>query len=91
MSVPASMLPDALLPLDELLSATREIVDQDLKPLTVKIDLEGLYPEEVLQPDRIGSVYAADVQIFRDDAGRPVVVALRSRIRYSAPADGSYC
>jgi iron complex transport system ATP-binding protein len=48
-------------------------------------------PEEVLQPDRIGSVYAADVQVFRDDAERPVVVALRSRIRYSAPADGTNC
>jgi alkylation response protein AidB-like acyl-CoA dehydrogenase len=56
MSVPASMLPEALLPLDELLSATREIVDQDLKPLTVNIDLEGLYPEEVLR--KLGTVGA---------------------------------
>ena len=37
------------LPLDELLSKTKAIVDQDLKPLTVKIDLEGYYPEEVLR------------------------------------------
>jgi alkylation response protein AidB-like acyl-CoA dehydrogenase len=56
MSVPAYMLPDALLPLDEMLSATREIVDQDLKPLTVNIDLEGLYPEEVLR--KLGTVGA---------------------------------
>jgi iron complex transport system ATP-binding protein len=46
-------------------------------------------PSDVLQPDRIASVYAADVQIARDDVGRPVVVALRSRIRYSARPDGS--
>ncbi|MEJ2464005.1 MAG: acyl-CoA dehydrogenase family protein, partial [Candidatus Thiodiazotropha sp.] len=56
MSVPASMLPDALFPVDELLSATQEIVDQDLKPLTVKIDLEGLYPEEVMR--KLGTVGA---------------------------------
>lgn len=46
-------------------------------------------PSDVLQPDRIASVYSADVEIVPDDAGRPVVVALRSRIRYSARPDGS--
>jgi iron complex transport system ATP-binding protein len=46
-------------------------------------------PDDVLQPDRIASVYAADVQIVQDDAERPVVVALRSRIGYSALPDGS--
>ncbi len=56
MSVPASMLPEALLPVDELLIATQEIVDQDLKPLTVKIDLEGLYPEQVMR--KLGTVGA---------------------------------
>lgn len=40
--------PDPPLPLDGLLSATRTIVDDDLKPLTLKIDLDGYYPEEVL-------------------------------------------
>lgn len=38
-----------LLPLEDLLVQTREVVNQDLKPLTVKIDLEGLYPESVLR------------------------------------------
>jgi iron complex transport system ATP-binding protein len=45
--------------------------------------------DDVLQPDRIAAVYAADVQIVQDNAERPVVVALRSRIGYSALADGS--
>jgi alkylation response protein AidB-like acyl-CoA dehydrogenase len=41
--------PEPPLALDELLEKTRAIVDQDLKPLTVQIDLEGYYPEEVLK------------------------------------------
>lgn len=49
MSQPAEKMLDELMPLEELLAATREVVDQDLKPLTTKIDLEGYYPEEVLR------------------------------------------
>jgi alkylation response protein AidB-like acyl-CoA dehydrogenase len=57
MSLPATTLPpNPLLPVDALLTATQEIVDQELKPLTVKIDLEGLYPEEVLR--KLGTVGA---------------------------------
>lgn len=37
------------LPLEQLLEMTQMIVDQDLKPLTIDIDLEGYYPEEVLR------------------------------------------
>jgi alkylation response protein AidB-like acyl-CoA dehydrogenase len=48
--------PDPPLPLDGLLSATRTIVDHDLKPLTLKIDLDGYYPEEVLS--KLGPVGA---------------------------------
>lgn len=49
MSEAAVNLENDLLPVDELLKATQKVVDQDLKPLTVKIDLEGYYPEEVLR------------------------------------------
>lgn len=49
-------LTDKLLPEDALLTATQGIVDQDLKPLTVKIDLEGFYPENVLR--KLGSAGA---------------------------------
>ena len=49
MSMPAEKMTDPLLPLEEVLKATREIVNTDLKPLTVKIDLEGYYPESVLR------------------------------------------
>lgn len=37
------------LPLEQLLEMTQMIVNQDLKPLTIDIDLEGYYPEEVLR------------------------------------------
>lgn len=49
MSEVAVKLPEALPPVDELLRTTRGIVASDLKPLTVKIDLDGYYPEEVLR------------------------------------------
>ncbi len=45
-------------------------------------------PSEVLHPDRIGPVFGADVELVRDCENRPHVVALRSRIRYSARSDG---
>jgi alkylation response protein AidB-like acyl-CoA dehydrogenase len=47
---------DALQTGEDLFSAIRTIVNDDLKPLTVKIDLEGLYPEAVLH--KLGSVGA---------------------------------
>lgn len=34
---------------EQVFAATREIVSQDLKPLTVSIDLKGVYPEAVLR------------------------------------------
>jgi len=48
--------PNPQLSLDELLSASQSIIDQDLKPLTIKIDIEGLYPEQVLK--KLGSIGA---------------------------------
>ena len=48
--------PNPPLSLDGLLSASQSIIDQDLKPLTIKIDIEGLYPEQVLK--KLGSIGA---------------------------------
>jgi iron complex transport system ATP-binding protein len=47
-------------------------------------------PEEVLTPARLGDVYAADVDVSRDAQNRPLIVALRSRIRYPARPDGPH-
>lgn len=49
MSDPIVRIPDPLMPLEDMLAATREIVDTDLKPLTLGIDLDGYYPEEVMR------------------------------------------
>jgi len=48
--------PNPPLSLDELLSASQSVVDQDLKPLTIKIDIDGYYPERVLK--KLGSIGA---------------------------------
>lgn len=48
--------PNPPLSLDELLSASQSIVDQDLKPLTINIDIDGYYPEQILK--KLGSIGA---------------------------------
>ena len=48
--------PDPPMSLEGLLSATRCIVEQDLKPLTVQIDLDGHYPQTVL--GKLGAIGA---------------------------------
>lgn len=45
-------------------------------------------PEEVLTPERLEPVYAAEIEVDTDARGRLRVVALRSRIRYPARPDG---
>ncbi len=46
-------------------------------------------PCEVLTPDRIGSVYGVDTTVSEDEQGRPLIVAVRSRIRYPGCSDGT--
>lgn len=45
-------------------------------------------PREVLTPLRIGTVYGVDAAVSEDEEGRPVIVAVRSRIRYIGHSDG---
>lgn len=49
MSVVAEQLEGMASNAAAMLEATGDIVERDLKPLTVKIDLEGLYPEQVMR------------------------------------------
>jgi iron complex transport system ATP-binding protein len=44
-------------------------------------------PRQVLTPDRIGTVYGVDAMLSEDTLGRPMIVALRSRIRYVAESN----
>jgi iron complex transport system ATP-binding protein len=46
-------------------------------------------PREVLTPLRIGTVYGVDAAVSEDEEGRPVIVAVRSRIRYIGRSDGA--
>jgi iron complex transport system ATP-binding protein len=45
-------------------------------------------PREVLTPLRIGTVYGVEAAVSEDEEGRPVIVAVRSRIRYIGRSDG---
>lgn len=48
--------PNPPLSQEALISASQAIVDNDLKPLTIKIDVDGVYPEEVLK--KLGAIGA---------------------------------
>jgi alkylation response protein AidB-like acyl-CoA dehydrogenase len=78
MSKPAPLLPESLLSVDELLTATQGIVDQDLKPLTVKIDLDGFYPEEVLR--KLGPIgaYRQHLSSARPDGEHDLGAAIQT-------------
>jgi alkylation response protein AidB-like acyl-CoA dehydrogenase len=62
------MLPDSLYSVDELLMAIREIVERELKPLTVNIDLEGYYPEEILRKLGLVGAFRHHLPAARPDA-----------------------
>lgn len=48
--------PEPPMSVDELLSSCQDVIDEDLKPLTTSIDVEGIYPEEVLR--KLGGIGA---------------------------------
>jgi len=78
MNEAATQMGDSLLPVDEMLAQTQAIVDADLKPLTVKIDLEGLYPEEVLK--KLGPVgaYRHHLPAAREDGMHDLGAAIQA-------------
>ncbi|GAB6040711.1 acyl-CoA dehydrogenase family protein [Endothiovibrio diazotrophicus] len=63
---------------DALLTATRAIVDADLKRLTVEIDLEGTYPEAVLR--NLGGVgaFAQHLPAVRADGAGDLGLAIKA-------------
>lgn len=78
MSQAALSLPYDQFSLDELLAATQTIVNEDLKPLTTKIDLEGYYPEEVLR--KLGTVgaFRQHIPFVRADGETDMGAAIQS-------------
>lgn len=67
MSNPAPLLAAESQSLEDLLVTTQNIVDQDLKPLTVKIDLDGFYPEAVMRKLGTGGVFQPHLMAARAD------------------------
>ncbi len=67
-------------PLDAetLVSQTGAIVDQELKPLTARVDREGLYPEAVLRSLGYAGVYRAHLANARTDGEVDFPAAIRA-------------
>lgn len=78
MSTPIVKIPEPMLPLEDLLTATREIVNTDLKPLTVDIDLKGLYPEAVLRKLGPTGVFRYHLPAARADGGHDMGAAIQA-------------
>lgn len=53
--------------LDQLLDTTQKIVDTELKPLTIKIDLEGYYPESVMRKLGSEGIFKQHLPTMRND------------------------
>lgn len=70
----AATPPDA----EEMLAATAAIVERDLKPLTVKIDLEGLYPEAVMRELGAAGAYGQHLAAVRPDGLTDLPAAIRA-------------
>ncbi len=63
---------------DDLLAATATIVEQDLKPLTVDIDLKGHYPEEVLRKLGSAGAFSPHLPAARPDGLHDMPAAIRA-------------
>lgn len=78
MSETVVILPEPLLPVQDMLERTREIVNRDLKPLTVDIDLEGVYPKDVLRELGKVDVYRHHLPSARPDGGHDMGAAIQA-------------
>jgi alkylation response protein AidB-like acyl-CoA dehydrogenase len=63
---------------DELVAATRAIVDHELAPLTVKIDQEGLYPKSVMHSLGAAGAFRAHLPDARPDGRHDFGAAIRA-------------
>ena len=67
MSTAAALRLDTMPTLDDLLADTGAIVERELKPLTLKIDREGLYPESVMRSLGAAGVFRHHLPDARPD------------------------
>jgi alkylation response protein AidB-like acyl-CoA dehydrogenase len=77
MTHPAN-LPDGPRDAEQMLAATAEIVEHDLKPLTVKIDLEGYYPEAVLRKLGVAGAFGQHLPAVRADGQVDMPAAIKA-------------
>jgi len=63
---------------EQILNVTQDIVDQDLKPLTVDIDLKGIYPENVLRKLGSNGVFQQHLPSMRADAQADMGTAIEA-------------
>lgn len=78
MSIPATDLPDNLLDESAMLKAAQGIIDTDLKPLTVHIDIDGYYPEQVLRKLGAADVYRQHLSAARLDGRYDMGAAIKA-------------
>ncbi len=83
MSVVAEALRGPAPDTDALLQATEDIVERDLKPLTVKIDLEGLYPEPVLRSLGQAGAYRPHLPALSEDGRHDLGATIQAMARVS--------
>lgn len=67
-----------LAPVDDMLTAVQGIVERDLKPLTMRIDTEGLYPEAVLRQLGKADAYRYHLSAARPDGEQDMAAAIRA-------------
>lgn len=78
MTQSAAQTVDLSLSPDAVLAATQSIVNQDLKPLTVDIDLEGVYPETVLRQLGRAGAFKQHLQHVRSDGMTDMGTAIQA-------------
>ena len=77
MSIPATLVPDTLLDESAMLEAAQGIIDKDLKPLTVQIDVDGYYPEAVMRKLGGVDVYRQHLSAARMDGQHDLGAAIK--------------
>jgi alkylation response protein AidB-like acyl-CoA dehydrogenase len=78
MSVPASKMSDDLPSVEEMIASVQAVVDNKLKPLTNKIDLEGYYPEEVVRELGALGAYRYHLPFVREDGECDMSAAIQA-------------
>lgn len=78
MSAPAVQLADEGAGPESMLAGVEAIVERELKPLTVRIDLEGWYPESVMRSLGAAGAFRQHLPAVRADGGHDLGAAIQA-------------